>query len=56
MIIKSCPFCGGRAEVYEDEYDNTTLYMVACADCGITTSGYDYEEDAIKDWNRRVDE
>jgi len=54
MIIKHCPFCGGQAEVYEDEYHDTTLFMVACKECGISTAGYDYEEDAIKDWNRRV--
>ena len=54
--LKPCPFCGGEAEVYENEYENITLFMVACKNCGISTAGYDYEEDAIKDWNRRAGE
>ena len=54
MAIKLCPFCNGKAEVYEDEYEDETLYMVACGECGITTPGFDSEEDAVNAWNRRV--
>ena len=46
--LKPCPCCGGEAVLAD-----TGVY---CNDCGIgTTFGVKTIEDAIKTWNRRID-
>ena len=56
--IKNCPFCGGKAHLYNNFY--YTLAYVKCSKCGIKTKEYkgrDWENInllAIKAWNRRV--
>lgn len=56
--IKNCPFCGGKAHLYNNFY--YTLAYVKCSKCGIKTKDYkgrDWENInllAIKAWNRRV--
>ena len=57
--IKDCPFCGGKAHLYNDFY--YTLAYVKCSKCGIRTKEYksrNWEDTnllAIEAWNRRVD-
>lgn len=49
--IKRCPFCGGKAGLYEDY---TTHWVIQCNTCGATTlKRGDYKE-ALLNWNRRV--
>ena len=57
--LKSCPFCGGIAEVISTgKYE----YSVLCNGCGVfightdkgMTDFYRSGEDAVRDWNRRV--
>ncbi len=62
-----CPFCGGKAELRQEDFDPHWMptpndpdsggcppYYVKCNDCGANTEyRYDYP-DAIKLWNRRT--
>lgn len=48
--LKSCPFCGGEAEVVETLFYD---YKVACEKCGASTPLCDSEEMAVEAWNRR---
>lgn len=53
--LKPCPFCGGKAEV-QNWCDH---WWVRCYDCLIsrTNRGFHHQskEEAIADWNRRVE-
>lgn len=61
--LRHCPFCGGEAEVVHHKFFSehlkawkTESYGVKCKNCH--TSGYQFwgtEKQAIKAWNRRVD-
>lgn len=68
--LKSCPFCGGEAEVYEYEaehniYDGHTLgyvdtvyyikYGCACHECGSMIAEKTSKQKVIEAWNRRID-
>ena len=48
--LKSCPFCGGEAEMIETLFYD---YIVECEICGASTSYCDSEEMAVEAWNRR---
>lgn len=52
--LKPCPFCGGTnltiINVYGEEY------YVDCSTCTTCGPGGETEEEAIKAWNRRVEE
>ena len=54
--LKSCPFCGGEAEL--DHFDSDEWY-ICCAnldgECEIrpSTRFYETKEEAIEAWNRR---
>ena len=58
--LKSCPFCGGKAELIKRAYeDNTGYALVSCKACGNMTKQF-YKsldfcavDEAIKSWNRR---
>lgn len=58
--LKSCPFCGGKAEVIEfgvGSGDNEGGSCVCCVDC--QSSGpveFGYKENYISIWNSRVSE
>jgi len=60
--IKSCPFCGGKAEVRNDKELNGVTDWVECIECSCQTRTYythiktetDQEAEAIKAWNRRA--
>ncbi len=54
--IKKCPFCGGNAGVFEDEFEGNKIYMVACEQCAISTAAYEHDQSAINDWNKRVND
>lgn len=61
-ILKPCPFCGGKAvidlDIYEDysSEDGCCIekeqYSAGCTECGITTR-YTSKWDAIERWNER---
>lgn len=52
--IKPCPFCGGRAEYWEDnQYQDR--HVIECQNCGTTRrSEYGYDS-VLQDWNCRYD-
>ena len=54
LDLKSCPFCGGEAELKEGEREYFAMCMIYCMKCGINTGLYDYEEEAIDIWQTRI--
>lgn len=60
--LKSCPFCGGDAEMeikYGDYGYNPDIYSVKCKRCnakiGKVSNNYaDLSDDVVKAWNRRA--
>lgn len=60
MKIKSCPFCGGEAELITRQgktYDGRVYdcYRVTCknVDCEVTTFDFSTPKKAVRVWNRR---
>lgn len=54
--LKPCPFCGGKAEVYEttDSCGRNVSYMVECEKCEAGSGYYDGDRQlAIDAWNKR---
>lgn len=64
--LKPCPFCGGKAEICKDNYNN---YLVSCC-CGVIMgveledgcelvdgwrATFNTMEEAIEAWNRRIE-
>ena len=52
--LKSCPFCGGLAEVYEDEYWYWEWKVECKNDIRHHLEYFSTKEEAIEAWNRRV--
>lgn len=52
--IKPCPFCGNKADYWEDnQYQDR--HVIECLNCGAhKRSEYGYE-DVLSDWNTRYD-
>lgn len=53
--LKPCPFCGGKADIYEPDVDIET-HLVYCTKCQAETQLFAKREEAIEAWNRRADE
>ena len=66
--LKPCPFCGGKANVGVDDFNNK--YLVMCGECGVMmgisleigveiingwTAEFESAELAIENWNRRTE-
>ena len=59
--LKPCPFCGGKAELYESEAYNLKTeekeerirFFVICEECTALTCGTTKKR-AIEAWNRRA--
>ena len=52
--LKTCPFCGGKASVYEAEFEGETVFIAGCDECGISTPASSNEEIVAAAWNKRV--
>jgi hypothetical protein len=50
MVLKPCPFCGGRAE---PDTDDLGCHSVRCMDCTIVLGAYSTAKSAAVNWNRR---
>ena len=50
LNVKGCPFCdrGGDPDVQTNASQNV---QVTCLDCGLTSPGYEYADDAVSVWN-----
>lgn len=52
--IKPCPFCGNKADYWEDN-QYSDRHVIECMNCGATKrSAYGYDS-VLGDWNRRFD-
>lgn len=49
--LKKCPFCGGEAEIVGYKFS-----WIVCKECSAETGVFDTKIEAIKAWNRRVEE
>ena len=50
--LKSCPFCGAKAEILHYENDG---YLPKCTICdGMVERWFDTKEEAVNAWNCRV--
>lgn len=54
--MKPCPFCGGPAEMVDNNSFFPNSYFVGCWWCGARTNYEHRKEIAAELWNRRVDE
>ncbi len=52
LSLKTCPFCGGEAELSRDNFGR---YAVICSetDCGAVMAGHKNKSSVIQMWNRR---
>ena len=58
IVLKQCPFCGGRADYYTKSITGMLgeTFGINCTCCGAGTAGnYSTKEDAAKVWNRRYE-
>jgi Lar family restriction alleviation protein len=49
--LKKCPFCGGEAKIV-----GYSLFWIVCKECFAETDAFDTKIEAIKAWNRRVND
>lgn len=54
--LKTCPFCGGKAEVKIIAYHYKEWHKVMCIICGAGTRLYSDEDQCIYSWNEREKE
>lgn len=57
--LKNCPICKAKANVYSYRPDYwSTEYGVKCVECEIEVRGFDWNSEAIEEWNNlpRLDE
>ena len=47
--------CGGKSQVFFP-FTNNSVYMIECKKCGICTSAYETEAEAIQAWNTAMGE
>ena len=52
MKIKDCPFCGGKPEFRQWDFD--ARIDVVCTKCPCAMWELETEQEAIKAWNTRV--
>lgn len=52
QYIKRCPMCGGKASIYHDYHD---FHLIQCNRCGVSTLHRKELNQALMDWNRRIE-
>lgn len=58
--LKPCPFCGGKAQIWEERVGNRTIFHVSCENenCGVIVETRDSfgatRESAAAAWERRA--
>lgn len=60
ILTKTCPFCGGKAELRDKLDGNTETYEIHCNSCHMNFSRFVWrcmdEKNVIKDWDKRASE
>ena len=51
--LKSCPFCGRKANFFTLNFVKEKEYNAGCKICGIHTDNYKTMEEAANAWNKR---
>ena len=51
--LKPCPFCGGKAALFETTPPCRKLFWIECRKCGAEIHGEKIKEEAIAAWNKR---
>ena len=51
--LKACPYCGGKASVYEAEFEGETVFIAGCDECGISTPASKNAAVVAEVWNKR---
>jgi Lar family restriction alleviation protein len=51
--LKPCPFCGGKARLYNGNHDG---FGVCCTKCSAKVYGYMTTGGASRAWNRRAND
>ena len=56
--LKPCPFCGGKGgkQTLGKAMLGGVYWTIACMKCHCTTAGYMNVSNAVKAWNRRVND
>jgi len=56
--LRPCPFCAGRAQIYEepDSSFNPFPFFVQCKECLAESQHCSKIEYAVEAWNRRTDD
>lgn len=52
--LKSCPFCGGQAEIEIPPFRHFKFYKVVCQECQCGTKEYPDLKMAVETWNKRL--
>ena len=52
--LKKCPFCGGKAIVTKDVFNDNEMIYVICENCWANSGFCDKEDKAIRKWNKRT--
>lgn len=55
-VIRACPYCGDDGEVKRTLSWSGYRYTVNCCYCGAKTGRYHTEDNAIDDWNSRIED
>lgn len=55
--LKSCPFCGSKAEIeYYNPASGFGSFSVECNKCRTASGSYTHEHQVIEAWNRRLED
>lgn len=54
-VLKPCPFCGSEKVNNFIIGDMTLNNKIICGSCGVSTSRYEFTDEAIEAWNTRID-
>lgn len=54
--LKTCPFCGGKAEfdIVKDFDEKIVSVSVMCKNCAAITRSYATKNAAMQAWNKRI--
>ncbi len=54
--LKPCPFCGGKAEIWVEQWEKRRTYGASCTQCDVCLPLKKTSAEAGRVWNRRADD